>query len=180
MIVHPSTRLSLALVLTCALNFGGCAVTGQKELQLLDPEPVTEPSARVWIWRIKQFCGSTPLNYVAVDGRPIAALATGQHTAFDISPGRHTLDIIHHTIDSFLAVGGAYGAIPYGVNYSRYGISITEDFLAEKNYWLLLRSKCFSWTLDENKRVEVEKLESWPEDIAQDSKFVRPGKDGAK
>jgi hypothetical protein len=168
-----STPFSLAIALICcALTFVGCAF-GHKETTLLDPVPVAGPSAKIAILRINQFCGFHPLNYVVVDERAIVALETGQHTAFNLSPGRHNIGVYHHGIDNFSIF------FPGGVSYARYeASSITEDFLAGQSYQYLLSSNCVP--LDETKRVEIEKIENWPEDLPMDSKqFVRPGKDGA-
>jgi hypothetical protein len=157
--------------------FAGCAV-GPKELPLLDPLPVTGNAATVSVWRESQFCGSYPLNYVVVDERPIAALATGEHTAFDLSPGRHTLGVYHHVIDMPLLVGGGSAALPVGVHYGQYGTSITADFSAGTSHRFFLRSQCV--TFDEKQRVVIEQREQWPDGTAPDPHaFVRPGKRGA-
>jgi hypothetical protein len=132
----------------------------------------------VVVWRVKQFCGSYPFNYIVVDGRPIAALAAGEHTAFNLSPGRHTIGVYHHVIDMPLLVGGGPAAIPVGVHYGHYGTSITVELSGDTSHHFLLRSKCV--TFDEKERVIIEQLEKWPDGTAPDPRaFVNAGKRGA-
>jgi len=152
----------------------GCAA-GTKEMALVDPPPFTGPAATVVVLREQQFCGSYPLNYILLDERPIVALATGEHTSFDVSPGRHTLGAFHHVIDMPLLLGGYPAAVPVGVHFGQYGASVTADLVAGVTRRFLLRSKCFP--LDENERVMIESVEQWPDGAVLDPKaLVQPGK----
>jgi hypothetical protein len=169
---HPTH----ALAAVSALYFlVGCAV-GTKEIALVDPPTVTGPAATVAVLREQQFCGSYSLNYILFDERPIAALAAGEHTSFNASPGRHTLSAFHHVIDMPLLVGGGSAAVPVGVRFGQYGASVTADLVAGATRRFLLRSKCFP--LDENERVMIEPVEQWPTGAVPDPKaFVPPGKE---
>lgn len=163
---------SLAAVLV--LNFlVGCAM-GTKEMPLVDPLPVTGPAATVAVLREQQFCGSYPLHYVVLDERPIAALATGEHTSFTVSPGRHTIGVFHHVIDMLPMLGWGPGVVPLGVHFGEYGTSVTEDLEAGATRRFLLRAKCFR--VDENEGVMIEPVEQWPDgSVLNPKKFVPPG-----
>ena len=162
-----------ALLLSIVLSVMGCAV-GPAPLPIFEPHSVSGPAATAVVLRDKQFCGSYPLNYLVVDDRPIAALAVGQHTTFQLSPGGHTLSVLHEVIDMPLLVGGGPAAVPVGVRYGRYGKAITQDFSADITYHFLVTSKCFN--LDENEKVTIERVERWPEGITLDPReFVKAG-----
>jgi hypothetical protein len=153
---------------------GGCAV-GLREISLVEPLPVTGPVATVTVLREKQFCGSYPLNFILVDERPIAALATGEHTSFEVSPGSHTIGVLHHVIDMPLLIGGGPAAVPVGAHFGQYGTSVTAELVAGATHRFMLRSKCV--TFDEKERVMIELVERWADGAAPDLKsFVPAGK----
>jgi hypothetical protein len=170
--ISRSVRV-LGLVLVLQLLVG-CAV-GTREIPLVDPLPVTGPAATVAVLREKQFCGSYPLNFILVDERPIAALATGEHTSFEVSPGSHTIGVFHHVIDMPLLIGGGPAAVPIGAHFGQYGTSVTVELVAGATHRFMLRSKCV--TFDEKERVMIERVERWPDGAAPDPKsFVPAGK----
>jgi hypothetical protein len=168
-------------LVSIVLAVTGCAIvpiTGQRSLPVVEPLAVEGPTATLVVLREKKFCGSFPLHYVVIDDRPIAALKTGQHTAFQLSPGSHTLNIQHHTIKGFKMpkqpIIPQLAIIPDEVISGRFGKAVTQNFSTEKTYYFLITSKCFPW--DENNRITIEQVERWPEGITLDPReFVKPG-----
>lgn len=174
MLSHPNRCSARTLAAILMLDFlVGCAV-GTKEMPLMDPLPVTGPAAKVAVLREQQFCGSYSLNYVLLDERPIAALAAGEHTVFEVSPGHHTIGIVHHVIDMPLLIGGGPAAVPVGAHFGQYGTSMAANLEAGATHRFLLRSKCVP--LDEKERVMIEPLEQWPDGAVPGLRtFVPPG-----
>lgn len=161
------------LIVTAAATVG-CAV-GPRTMELLEPLPVSIDAATVAVWREKQFCGAYPLNYVLIDDRPIVALATGQHTAFQISAGRHSVGVFHSVIDAPLLVGSGPAALPVGAAFGMHGMSSTDTFSAGSSYNYILRSKCV--TFDEDTRVSIERVDGWPSGASPSPEdFVPPGR----
>jgi hypothetical protein len=162
------------VVAACAWAVAGCA-TGTRSIEILDPVPAPEDAATIVIRRTGQACGSHPLTYVLIDDRPVAALATDQHTTFEVSAGLHTLAILHPVIDQPLLVGSGAGALAVGAAYGMRGTVGTESFAPRATHSYLLRADCAG--LDEAKRFRLERVSEWPEGQAPaPSHFVPAGK----
>lgn len=159
---------------TLALLVASC-VTGPTKMEVLDPLPVEGASARMEIVREKQSCGSLSRVYVTVDDRPVAALRAGQNTAFDVSPGSHRVDVLHHVIDNVLGFAGYGGGAIFGVNFGRYGQAIRPELVVGRTHRFVLRAKCFS--LDPDLTFSLLEIENWPEGMQPTAAdFVTPGK----
>lgn len=159
------TRLPLVLLLAI-MAFISIGCTPLPILPIVEYPHASGPSATVAVLRNKQICGSYPPYYVEIDGRPIAMLSVGQHTSFQLTPGRHTLGVTYFIKDSHL--------VSYGLGFDRIANIDAHDFVADKQYYYVLTATCFP--LDENKRVNIEEVGHWPEGLTIDPKdFVQVG-----
>ena len=116
-------------------------------------ETFEKNGVKIIVLREKQFCGSALIHNVLVDGGVIAKLKVGQHTKFNLSPGKHNIQIV----------------LEHPLTYTTSeGIIIDENFRDGETYKLLSSSNCIE-------HGSIEKVDSWPDGTTfSPDKFVEP------
>jgi hypothetical protein len=131
---YPIVRKLLFVLLIFLL--AGCVMPVRPPgKHIFTPPDPTPGDVSITVVRASQFIGSYPIHYVALDGKYIASLKTGQYTKIPISKGRHELAVTRY-------IGGLFIVMPYFIG----GTPETKDppeYTAKCDFECHLDDTCF-------------------------------------
>ena len=81
----------LLLVLCLAVGISGCASSGR--IGEIPAVPLGQPAGKLVVIRVSSFVGVTNCYYIALDGKDIFAIRSGQYTEIPVGAGEHNIAV---------------------------------------------------------------------------------------